>query len=88
MVLISYDIQDPRRLRQTARLLRKYGRRIQKSVFLCDISAPLYEELYDRLSRIPSDEDSILCRHLRTNTRLDRIGLQIPACISSPDEIC
>lgn len=87
MLLISYDIQDPRRLRQTAKLLRKYGQRIQKSAFLCDISPARYAELHALLSKIPAEQDSILCWHLRANTRLDRIGLQIPTCISAPEAL-
>ena len=85
MLLVSYDIQDPRRLRQTAKLLRKYDRRIQKSVFLCDISPARCSELHALLSKISDDEDSILCWHLHADTRLDQIGHPILIC-NHPDE--
>ncbi len=34
--LVAYDISDPSRLRDVARALEDYGRRLQQSVFLCE----------------------------------------------------
>lgn len=39
LVLVAYDITDPRRLYRTARLLRRYGHRVQQSVFECHLDA-------------------------------------------------
>lgn len=36
--LIAYDIADPNRLRAVCKLMEAYGRRLQYSVFLCDLS--------------------------------------------------
>lgn len=36
--LIAYDIADPVRLRAVCKLMEAYGRRLQYSVFLCDLS--------------------------------------------------
>jgi len=37
IVLITYDITDPARLRKLHRFLKEYGLNTQKSVFECDI---------------------------------------------------
>jgi CRISPR-associated protein Cas2 len=39
MVLIAYDIADPKRLRRVARLLQNYGLRAQNSTFELDIGS-------------------------------------------------
>ncbi len=36
--VVSYDISDPKRLRQVHRTMRGYGEALQYSVFLCDLS--------------------------------------------------
>ena len=36
--LISYDISDPKRLRATFNLMKGYGKWLQYSVFVCDLS--------------------------------------------------
>lgn len=35
--LVTYDIADPKRLRQVFRLLKGYGQHLQLSVFRCDL---------------------------------------------------
>lgn len=37
IVLITYDITDPKRLRKTHKFLKEFGLNTQKSVFECDI---------------------------------------------------
>jgi len=37
ITLITYDITDPKRLRNTNAFLKEYGLNTQKSVFECDI---------------------------------------------------
>ena len=38
MYLITYDISSPKRLRRVAKIMEKFGIRVQKSVFECYIS--------------------------------------------------
>lgn len=45
IVLISYDIGDPARLRRMHEFLKDYGISTQKSVFECDISAAKVEAI-------------------------------------------
>jgi len=37
IVLVTYDITNPRRLRKTHKFLKEFGLNTQKSVFECDI---------------------------------------------------
>jgi CRISPR-associated protein Cas2 len=59
--LVSYDICDPKRLRQVARTLEGFGVRLQYSVFECPLDglklANLKAELQDLLNH---DEDQVL----------------------------
>ncbi|MBP7127706.1 CRISPR-associated endonuclease Cas2 [Myxococcota bacterium] len=36
-MLVTYDIADPRRLRRVAKVSEGFGRRVQKSVFECEL---------------------------------------------------
>jgi CRISPR-associated protein Cas2 len=66
--LVSYDISDPRRLRQVARTLEGFGVRLQYSVFECALDdtrlAKLKTELHDLLNH---DEDQVLFVSLGPN---------------------
>jgi CRISPR-associated protein Cas2 len=43
--LIAYDIANPRRLRRICTLMEDHGRRLQYSVFICDLSRAELAEL-------------------------------------------
>ncbi len=70
LVIVSYDIADPRRLNRVAKVLEAAGTRIQKSVFECGLSPDALSALRLRLRRlIDPAEDHILitpiCAHCR-----------------------
>lgn len=48
--VIAYDIADDGRRQRVARFLEGWGRRIQKSVFECDLSGEELQQVYDRLA--------------------------------------
>lgn len=48
-VLIAYDIRSDRKRRRVAETLEAYGRRVQRSVFECDLTRGQYEELLRKL---------------------------------------
>lgn len=50
--VIAYDIADDGRRQRVARLLEGWGRRVQKSVFECDLSGEALQQVYDRLARL------------------------------------
>ncbi len=56
--VIAYDITDDQRRHQVARYLEGWGRRVQKSVFECELSREDLKEVYARLKAllvIPED---------------------------------
>lgn len=62
---IAYDIADPRRLSQTARVLENYGWRIQYSFFQCELEKDVLAELEKKLCRIIDEkEDSLIIQPL------------------------
>lgn len=73
MYLITYDICDGGRLRAVAKLLNRYGNRVQKSVFECDISSQKYNKLKQKLESIKSEPDKIKCYILRSDTKSENI---------------
>ena len=58
--VIAYDISEGRRRAQVAATLQTYGDRIQRSVFVCTLEAPLLAEVRTRVSAMINPEtDSI-----------------------------
>jgi CRISPR-associated protein Cas2 len=78
--LVSYDIADPRRLRQVARIMEGYGYRVQFSVFECALDDLRLEQLKTSLTQeIHSGEDQVLIVCLgpeseQTFNRFDWVG--------------
>ncbi|MBR4611168.1 MAG: CRISPR-associated endonuclease Cas2 [Kiritimatiellae bacterium] len=88
MYLISYDIADPRRLQRVAKLLKRYGVRLQKSVFACDLDERRYNELRRKLAAFRNDEDSIICFRLPPGGQREDIspqaGIGVPLAAPAP----
>ena len=58
--LIGYDVRDPKRLRQVARILEGHGTRVQYSVFRCRLSQTELEQLHWELNRVMDAVDDLL----------------------------
>lgn len=59
--IVTYDIRDPRRLRQVFRTLKGYGEHLQLSVFRCDLTRMALVQLKGRLSEcLNAREDQVL----------------------------
>ena len=58
--LVSYDVHDPKRLRQVAKKIKGFGTRIQFSVFRCQLSQSDIEKLQWELSKVMSADDDLL----------------------------
>jgi len=50
--VIAYDIADDRRRHQVAKFLEGWGRRVQESVFECDLSTEELEEVVSHLKAL------------------------------------
>lgn len=62
--LVIYDIRSPGRLRRTAKLMERYGVRVQKSVFetICDSTD--IEKMRNEAKNILEDVDSLIIINL------------------------
>ena len=62
MYLVSYDIASDRLRNKIAKTLEGYGRRVQYSVFECDLTEKRYKELYQKLLALAQDvKDGDIC---------------------------
>ncbi len=64
LFVIAYDVVDDGRRRRVMDTLKDFGRRVQYSVFECDLDARALEELAGRL-RVELDESADSCRVYR-----------------------
>lgn len=84
-VLVSYDIADGKRVQRVYKTMRGYGEHIQYSVFLCELSTELEEELKAELMRIiEPTQDQILFIPIRGRIFIEAMGLPF----REPDEDC
>ena len=60
--LIAYDIADPGRLRDVAQILEDHGRRLQQSVFLCNLSGTFSSTRFSHPDVHPSQIGRASCR--------------------------
>jgi len=78
--MVCYDIREPARWRKAYKLLQGYGQRIQYSIFRCRLTKSSMEKLRWQLTKILTDEDSILFVGLCNNC-IERIPM-----INRPEE--
>jgi CRISPR-associated protein Cas2 len=64
LYVISYDVVEDDRRKKLYELLKGYGRRVQYSVFECDLSAEEAETLEQRAA-VEVDADTDSCRFYR-----------------------
>lgn len=62
MYLITYDISSDRLRNKMARLLLNYGKRVQFSVFECDIDLKNYKKLYGEMVKLTLDKEEVNVR--------------------------
>lgn len=77
LYVVSYDIVRDQPRRKMAKTLEDYGKRVQYSVFECEISDHKMNELYRKLTElIQGEEGSIRIYHICTlcRRRLSVIG--------------
>lgn len=82
LILITYDVntqteQGKRRLTKVAKQCKKYGQRVQNSVFECDIDPQQYSTIKHDLQKIiDTDTDSLRFYNLGDHyqKRIEHIG--------------
>jgi len=82
--LICYDMTDNRRRYRIDRILKGYGRRVQKSVFECHLERPRRRELERRLIQVvDASEDNIRFYPLCGN---DLVRVKVQGAGDPPDD--
>ncbi len=85
--LVTYDIADPKRLRQVFKAMKNFGDHLQLSVFLCELNARERVQMEAALSRIIHNrQDQVLIVNLgpaRSET-LDKIQSLGQAYVPAP----
>lgn len=81
LILVSYDISDDRRRTKLAHALKDFGKRVQYSVFECQLTDPQVDRLRARVTKlIEEEEDSVrfylLCGHCRERVESLGVGLE------------
>lgn len=76
--VISYDIIDDKKRAKVADTLLDFGKRVQYSVFECELTDVYLENLVRKLKKIISPEDSIriysLCSQCSKSIRILGVG--------------
>ncbi len=77
--MFCYDISDDRRLRKVAKVLEKYGLRIQKSFFQANLKSEIKDKIRDEILKIiDKKQDSFfiypICDHCSLNAQTDGSG--------------
>lgn len=58
MYIVSYDLSDDKLRNKVAKELKNYGRRVQYSIFECQISKKQMEQLYKKLLSVMQRENN------------------------------
>ena len=79
MYIVSYDFSSDRLRNKVVKVLLNYGKRVQYSVFECNISQKLYEQMYTKLAVLmaESEEGNIRFYHLcgKCEKEIQEIGI-------------
>ncbi len=78
-VVVSYDIVDDRTRNRVAKLLTRYGRRVQKSVFECRLDDRRFLKMRELVEReLDKEEDGVryylLCERCKDRVEIVGVG--------------
>jgi CRISPR-associated protein Cas2 len=79
-VTVAYDVVDDRKRARLSKALSEYGRRVQKSVFECEVDEGQYLRMRERVEKeIDPEEDSVryypLCARCLGNIQVYGLGV-------------
>lgn len=87
LILVAYDISDPRRLSKVARACEDFGVRVQYSVFECHLDTDGLNRLWLRILEI-IDEDTDRVVAYRLDARSARETLTAGRMVCSEEHVC
>ncbi len=81
LILIAYDIRDPKRLHRVARTCEDFGMRVQYSLFECRLDQDGLNDLWLRLlEEIDEDEDRVVAYRLDARAARETLTAGTMAC--------
>ena len=91
MYIVCYDIASDRLRAKVARALEGYGRRVQYSVFECDLTWNRYQEMYQKLFQITDGmEDGNICFYYickNCETKKQVIGIPLKPAYGAGEDV-
>jgi CRISPR-associated protein Cas2 len=61
LIVVAYDIRDPKRLKKVADVCKDHGIRVQYSIFECHLEGPQFDQLWESLKEVvDADQDSLV----------------------------
>jgi CRISPR-associated protein Cas2 len=82
--LVCYDVRDPRRLRQTYKLLKGHGTSLQYSIFRCRLNQRQLERLRWELEKVLEPADGLMIVGLCANC-ISRVVVRNPRVQWTPE---
>lgn len=78
LYLVAYDVRDPKRLRQTHRVLKEFSCGGQKSAFECYLTQLEHKELVERVEQcLDTDKDALLVIRLNNRDNVSTLGIAV-----------
>ena len=74
LVVVVYDISDDKKRYKVAKLLNKFGVRVQKSVFECQLNNIKYKKLCDGIEKLYTGAEYIRIYRLSDNDIIKNWG--------------
>lgn len=71
--VIVYDIANPRRLNRVALICEDFGRRVEKSVFECDLDKENHDRLWRRLWNVIDESEDMIVDYPVGHSELSKI---------------
>lgn len=72
LIIIAYDITEPKRLKKVADCCKDFGVRVQLSVFECHLEGARLNEFWERLCELADkNEDRIVAYPIHGSSRHD-----------------
>ena len=81
LAVVAYDISDPKRLHQIARICEDFGVRVQYSIFECRLEARGFEQFWEKLlAEIDPAEDRLVAYQIDARCAKETRAAGIMVC--------
>ena len=86
-IVVSYDIASDKRRGKIARTMENYGKRVQYSVFECNLEEDLMRKMEKELTRVYNPEEDTIRIYILCKTCLSKIKVLGRGEITRDEEV-